>query len=71
MKTKSIRPAVKKQVDETRRLRFFVICKGCGARFGIEPKFILLYLKRIYALRGGTGKISTVLQDAQKVVEGV
>ena len=62
-------PPPKKQPNEKQKLMFFVTCKKCGHKFGCEPRFVLMYLKRIYTWFGNKGKISEAIEEAQKVLE--
>ena len=48
------------------KLMFFVGCPKCKHKFGVEPKYILMYLSRIYdSYKGQYGKISQMLEAAQ------
>lgn len=53
------------------KLMFFVSCPECKRKFGVEPKYILMYLSRIIDHYKGDDRfnkfprISTMLQAAQ------
>lgn len=53
------------------KLMFFVSCPECKRKFGVEPKYILMYLSRIIDHYKGDDKfgklprISEMLQAAQ------
>ncbi|MFH1564277.1 MAG: hypothetical protein ABIC82_00270 [bacterium] len=52
------------------KLMFFVSCPKCKKKFGIEPKYIFLYIKRIVASFGekfsGVGDMLSAAQDSIK-----
>jgi hypothetical protein len=49
---------------------FFVSCPKCKKKFGVEPKYILLYIKRIVAAFGkkfsGVGEMLSAAQESIK-----
>lgn len=52
------------------KLMFFVSCPGCKRKFGVEPRFIMMYLTRIVAhYQERFGKISEMLEAAQNDVK--
>lgn len=50
------------------KLMFFVSCPKCKKKFGIEPKYILLYIKRIVGAFGqkfsGVGAMLSAAQNS-------
>lgn len=52
------------------KLMFFVSCPKCKKKFGIEPKYILLYIKRIVGAFGkqcsGVGDMLSAAQESIK-----
>ena len=50
------------------KLMFFVSCPKCKKKFGIEPKYILMYIKRIVGVFGqkfpGVGAMLSAAQDS-------
>ncbi len=52
------------------KLMFFVSCPKCKHKYGVEPKYILMYLSRVYAeYKDRYGKIGQMLQAAQKDIK--
>ena len=48
------------------KLMFFVSCPACKRKFGVEPKYITMYLARIIAnYKERFGRISEMLEAAQ------
>lgn len=48
------------------KLMFFVSCPQCKKKFGVEPKYISMYLSRIIAqYKERFGRISEMLAAAQ------
>jgi len=51
---------------EKSKLMFFVSCPECKKKFGVEPKYISMYLARIIAqYKERFGRISEMLAAAQ------
>jgi len=49
---------------------FFVSCPKCGRKFGVEPKYIMMYLSRIIDnYKDRFQRISEMLQAAQRDVK--
>jgi len=52
------------------KLMFFVSCPKCGRKFGVEPKYIMMYLSRIIDnYKDRFQRISEMLQAAQRDVK--
>ncbi len=51
------------------KMMFFVSCPSCKRKFGVEPRFIMMYLSRVIArYKERFGRISEMLQAAQEDV---
>lgn len=51
---------------EKSKLMFFVSCPKCKHKYGVEPKYIMMYLSRIIErYKEHYGKISEMLTAAQ------
>lgn len=49
------------------KMMFFVSCPDCKRKFGVEPRFIMMYLTRVIAhYKERFGRISEMLQAAQE-----
>lgn len=56
---------------EKAKLMFFVSCPKCKHKFGVEPRYIMMYLSRVIAhYKERFGRISEMLQAAQEDVRG-
>ena len=52
------------------KLMFFVSCPKCKHKYGVEPKYILMYLSRVYVhYKDRFGKISQMLEAAQQDIK--
>ena len=52
------------------KLMFFVSCPACKRKFGVEPKYITMYLARIIAnYKERFGRISEMLEAAQNDIK--
>lgn len=52
------------------KLMFFVSCPSCKRKFGVEPKYIMMYLSRVVAhYKTRFGRISEMLEAAQSDVK--
>lgn len=60
--------AIKDSPKNPGKLMFFVSCPKCKKKFGIEPKYILMYIKRIVGVFGkkftGVGEMLSAAQNA-------
>lgn len=52
------------------KLMFFVSCPECRRKFGVEPKYILMYLTRVIDhYKNRFKRISEMLQAAQRDIK--
>ncbi len=57
---------MEKEKSEKAKLMFFASCPQCKKKFGIEPRYIMLYLARIIKrYKERYGRVSQMLEAAQ------
>lgn len=50
-------------------MKFWASCPHCGKKFGVEPKFITMYLKRVIEnYKGRFSKLNEMLVEAQNEI---